>query len=194
MIPALIGAGASIIGGLLGSKNKAPTTTQKSEPWSAVQPWLKDNIATGQKLQAQYEAQPFSPLQQQAYANLFADNDNFRTNVVPGLLSWANNAMQGGYQRQNVARPGMVGYGPSVQQPMQQPMQPTQPMPTVQPKPGAMAGLLNFAPPPAQTQAQAPTMPTNAEAFDKAMQEYQRRELERQMYTPSQNWFSGFGG
>lgn len=187
MIPALIGAGASIIGGLLGSKNKAPTTTQKSEPWSAVQPWLKDNIATGQKLQAQYEAQPFSPLQQQAYANLFADNDNFRTNVVPGLLSWANNSMQGGYQRQNVARPGMVGYWPSVQQPMQQPMQP------MQPKPGAMAGLLNFAP---QTQApaQAPTMPTNAEAFDKAMQEYQRRELERQMYTPSQNWFSGFGG
>lgn len=187
MIPALIGAGASIIGGLLGRKNKAPTTTtQKSEPWSAVQPWLNDNIATGQKLQAQYEAQPFSPLQQQAYANLFADNDNFRSNVVPGLLSWANNSMQGGYQRQNVARPGMVGYGPPVQ-PVQQPVQPMQQ--PVQQKPGAMAGLLNFAPPPAQTQAQTPTMPTNAEAFDKAMQEYQRRELERQrqMYTPSQN-------
>ena len=185
----LITAGASILGGLLGSKNKAPTTTQKNEPWAPVQPWLQDNIATGQKLQAQYAAQPFSPLQQQAYANLFADNDNFRTNVVPGLLNWSNNAMQGGYQRQSAARPGMVGYSPQPAQPMP-PMQPTRP---VQTNPGSMAGLLNFTQP-APAPAAPVSAPMDAQAFDKAMREYYQRQYEEQLNSASSNWNTGFGG
>ena len=197
MIPALITAGASILGGLLGSKNKAPTTTQKNEPWAPVQPWLQDNIATGQKLQAQYAANPFSPLQQQAYANTFADLDTFRNSVAPGLLDWAGNAMQGGYQRQNAERPGTVGYGAPVQRAA--PAQPANafgglPGGTQPPPGGGYGGLLNFAPAPAPGPAQTSTMPTDAEAFDKMMREYQRRQYEEQLNSASSNWNAGYGG
>lgn len=193
----MLGTILSVAGGLLGAigskKGNSATTTQKSEPWAPVQPWLQDNIAKGQKLQAQYEAQPFSPLQQQAYGNLFSDLDNFRNNVAPGLLNWSGNAMQGGYQRQNAARPGLVGYGPSSQPQQQQPVQP-QGLFAYKPAQGGMADLLNFQQPAPAAQAPAPSgLPTDAAAFDKMMQEYQRRQYEAEMNSASSNWNAGYG-
>ena len=118
----LITAGASILGGLLGGKNKGSTTTAKQEPWGPAQQYLIDNLATNKQLQDWYQQNPFNPQQKQAYQNLYADQDNFRGNVAPGLMQFANNMMGSNYQRQRVDRPGgAAGYtggllGPTQQQ------------------------------------------------------------------------------
>ena len=189
MPQALIPIAGSVIGGLMSKKSGGggQTQTASKEPWSAVQPWLMDQISQGQSLQKQYTEQPFSPLQQQAYSNLFNDLDNFRNNVAPGLLSWAGNNMQGGYQRQNASTPGTVGYGPRV--PSQQPTQGI--FGNAAPSTGAYAGLLSFAPPKAA--ATAPAQPldlTNQEVFRKAMQEYQDQLNRDSGY---RNWNTGDG-
>ena len=118
----LITAGASILGGLLGGKNKGSTTTAKQEPWGPAQQYLIDNLATNKQLQDWYQQNPFNPQQKQAYQNLYADQDNFRGNVAPGLMQFANNMMGSQYRRQAPARPGgAAGYtggllGPTQQQ------------------------------------------------------------------------------
>lgn len=84
-------AGA-VVGGLMSGDQQASASR---EPWAPAQPWLKDQIATGQKLQKFYQDNPFSPIQQQAYRNLFAGVDNFNTGVAPGLLSIVNKYMPG---------------------------------------------------------------------------------------------------
>lgn len=66
------------------------TQTNSKEPWAAAQPWLLQNMATGQAMQQQLQAQPFNAQQQQAYANQYAQSDYMR-NLVPSLL----NQMQG---------------------------------------------------------------------------------------------------
>ena len=117
----LITAGAPILGGLLGSKNKAPTTTDKKEPWAPAQPYLIDNLATNKQLQGWYQQNPFNAQQKQGYQNLFSDQDNFRGNVAPGLMQFANNLMGAQYQRQAPARPGGgAGYGGGLLGPAQQ--------------------------------------------------------------------------
>ena len=88
-------AGA-VVGGLVnkGSGGGGQASAERA-PWAEAQPWLKDQIATGQKLQKFYQDNPFSPMQQQAYRNLFAGVDNFNTGVAPGLLSIVNKYMPG---------------------------------------------------------------------------------------------------
>lgn len=118
----LITAGASILGGLLGSKNKGSTTTAKQEPWGPAQQYLIDNLATNKQLQDWYQQNPFNPQQKQAYQNLYADQDNFRGNVAPGLMQFANNMMGSNYQRQAPARPGgAAGYTGGLLEPAQTP-------------------------------------------------------------------------
>lgn len=82
------------IGGALTSGDK--TATQTREPWAAAQPWLKDMIAQGQQLQQQYQANPFSSTQQQAYGNLFGLLNQFNTQMAPGLLNNINAMRVGG--------------------------------------------------------------------------------------------------
>lgn len=164
-----------LLGGLGSKKSKGGTETQDRSPWAPVQPWLLNNIATGQNLQNYYQQNPFNAQQQQAYSNLFGDLDNFRSQIAPGLFDKANQMMNGGYQRQSYARPGMAGYsqgGGLLQQPVTQ---------------GAFSlpqagnyGLLNFQqekPKEASLPAQQPDTKTIAQLIQ---EEFARREQERQ--------------
>lgn len=85
---AVIGAGAGLLGSALSSDKNggAGTQTQSKEPWAPAQPWLLSNIVQGQGLQNQYAAQPFSPKQQAAYDNSYAQSDYMR-GLVPSLLT-----------------------------------------------------------------------------------------------------------
>lgn len=85
---AVIGAGAGLLGSAMSSDKNggAGTQTQSKEPWAPAQPWLLSNIVQGQNLQNQYAAQPFSPKQQAAYDNSYAQSDYMR-GLVPSLLN-----------------------------------------------------------------------------------------------------------
>lgn len=131
-IESIIGSVAGpLIGGLLGGSESGSgtgqTQTQSKEPWAEAAPWLKKQIEQGQLLQDHYTQNPFNSQQQTGYQNTFSDLNNFRSNIAPGLMQFANNAMTGqGYQRQQLAQPGQVGYGPRPMQQMQQPQAPAQ--------------------------------------------------------------------
>lgn len=118
--------------------------TATKEPWAEAAPWLKQNIQTGQNLQQYYQQNPFNQLQQTGYQNLFSDLDSFRNQMAPGLMQFANQAMNGGgYQRPQYSRPGMAGYGPR-QQP-QQPQQQAGPFSVAEPQQQKQyGGLLGF--------------------------------------------------
>lgn len=123
-----ISIGVSLLGGLLGSKNKAPTTTDKREPWAPAQPYLIDNLATNKKLQDHYAQNPFNPMQQQGYENLYGDQNNFRQNIAPGMMDFANGMMGSKYERKALSRPGTSrGYTGLLNQPAAQPAQGQQP-------------------------------------------------------------------
>ena len=118
----------TLLGGLLGRKNKAPTTTEKREPWAPAQQYLIDNLATNKKLQDYYAQNPFNGLQQQGYENLYGDQNNFRQNIAPGMMDFANGMMGSKYERKTLSRPGTSrGYtgllGDPAAQPAQQPAQ-----------------------------------------------------------------------
>lgn len=85
--------------------------TATKEPWAEAAPWLKQNIQTGQNLQQYYQQNPFNQLQQTGYQNLFSDLDSFRNQMAPGLMQFANQAMNSSYQRPQYSRPGAAGYG-----------------------------------------------------------------------------------
>jgi hypothetical protein len=97
-----------IAGGLLAAVDANRDKTQSSEvaPWSAAQPWMRDNITKGQALQAQYEANPFSPAEKTAYGN-YAQLYNQVQQALPGLLAGygANASGANNYDRMNPRRP-----------------------------------------------------------------------------------------
>lgn len=84
---AVIGGGIALAGNMMSDdKNGGAGTQQQSkEPWAPLQPWLLSNAMTGIGLQGQYQAQPFSPQQQAAYDNSYAQGDYMRE-LVPSLL------------------------------------------------------------------------------------------------------------
>lgn len=106
----------TVAGGLLGgigsksSSGGSQTQTVKNEPWVEAQPWIKDNIQTGQDLQKYYQQNPFNLQQQQAYSNLFSDLNMFRNQIAPELFNRANQMTNNAYQRPTYERPGMAGY------------------------------------------------------------------------------------
>ena len=110
-VGALIGAGSSILGGLLGKKSKPSAQTTEVTPWGPAQDWMKQNIATGQQLQNHYQQNPFNATQRQAYQGLLGDVDHMRQSVAPGLMNMANNMTTGSYQRPQYSSPGQAGYG-----------------------------------------------------------------------------------
>ena len=112
-------AGA-VVGGLT-SDGEQQTATK--EPWKDAAPWLRENIAQGQNLQAYYQQNPWNNLQQTAYQNTFSDIDQFRNSMAPGLMDFANRLMGQNYSRGATARMPMGN------------MQQT--------KPQAMSGLLS---------------------------------------------------
>ena len=115
-------AGA-VVGGLMGGDSQQSQTASK-EPWSAAAPWLRENIAQGQNLQAYYQQNPWNNLQQNAYQNTYSDIDQFRNSMAPGLMDFANRLMGQNYSRGGTAARMPMGN-----------MQQT--------KPQAMSGLLS---------------------------------------------------
>lgn len=113
-------AGA-IAGGLLGflgnrDSGKANETTTTRDPWAAAQPYMLKNLQNEADLQSYYQKTPFNAQQQQGYSNLLGDIGNFRDNVAPGLMDFANRGMTSSYQRQRGGTPGSGGgYGGAVQ-------------------------------------------------------------------------------
>lgn len=107
----LTGNAGSIIGGLLGAAGGGSSTTQATQsrdPWGPAQPYILGNLQKEASLQDYYAKTPFNAQQQQGYSNLFGDNQNFRDNIAPGLMNFANQGMTQGYQR---ATGGPVGSG-----------------------------------------------------------------------------------
>jgi hypothetical protein len=105
---AVIGAGAGLLGSAMsssGDKNGgAGTQSQSKEPWAPAQPWLLSNIVQGQNLQNQYTANPFSPKQQAAYDNSYAQGDYMRS-LIPGLLGQMQDQPMGFDPANPLARP-----------------------------------------------------------------------------------------
>lgn len=93
---AAIGAVGSSMGGGGGGGG---SQTASKEPWAEAAPWIKDNIKTGQDLQRYYQQNPFNSLQQTGYQNQFSDLDQFRNQMAPGLMNFANKLMGSNYQR-----------------------------------------------------------------------------------------------
>ena len=91
-------AGA-VVGGVMGEGGGGGSQTASKEPWAEAAPWIKDNIKTGQDLQRYYQQNPFNSLQQTGYQNQFADLDQFRNQMAPGLMNFANKLMGSNYQR-----------------------------------------------------------------------------------------------
>ena len=112
----------SVVGGLMSDGGEQQSTSK--EPWSAAAPWLRENIAQGQNLQAYYQQNPWNSLQQTGYQNTFSDIDNFRNSIAPGMMDFANRLMGTNYSRGGTAARMPMGN-----------MQQT--------KPQAMSGLLS---------------------------------------------------
>lgn len=91
---------------------KDQTQTQSRDPWGPAQPYILEALQQGQKLNQQYQAQPFSPQQQTAYNNLGSLLNLANTNA-PGLLSGfqANATGANNYDRSN-PRKALLGSAP----------------------------------------------------------------------------------
>lgn len=83
--------GGALLGGLLGGQSSTQTTSK--DPYAPAQPWINSNIQSGQNLQAQYQAQPLSLGQIQAYGNALGLTDGFR-NQASSLVGQMNNMRQ----------------------------------------------------------------------------------------------------
>lgn len=105
---AVVGAGVGLLGSAMSSDKNggagAQSQTSSKEPWAPAQPWLLRNLVQGQALQDQYTAQPFSPKQQAAYDNSYAQSDYMRQ-LVPSLLGQMGNQGVGFDANNPLAKP-----------------------------------------------------------------------------------------
>ena len=85
MPAAWVSAGAAVLGAMNSGDSKGGTTTESRDPWLAAQPWMRQNLQTGQNLQNHYQQNPFNQQQLGAYHNLSQGND-YVNQVVPSLL------------------------------------------------------------------------------------------------------------
>lgn len=112
---AIGGAAVGVIGNAVmsdsggGGGGGAGSQTASKEPWAPLQPWIMGNAITGQNLQNGYTAQPFSALQNQAYANQNNQSAYMRA-AVPSLLGQIS-GQQVGFDRSNPnARPSAFSF------------------------------------------------------------------------------------
>lgn len=95
------------LGGIFGGSDSK--TTQNRDPWAPAQPWLLNNIASGQKLQNYYQQNPFSEAQKQAYSRQFDANDLVRQ-TIPGLTSQLSSSQM--FNRSNPTQgPSSLNFG-----------------------------------------------------------------------------------
>lgn len=99
LVPIAGAVAGSVVSGAMNKGGGGSSQTTTNEPWSAVQPWMKENIEKGQKLQGYYEQNPFNRLQQTSYQNLYGDIDNYRQNMAPSMMALSNRLMNSNYQR-----------------------------------------------------------------------------------------------
>lgn len=88
-----------LLGGIFGDKGGGQQQSQTQEPWGPTKQPLTDLINQGQQLNQYYQQNPFNPMQQTGYQNLFGDLDQFRNQIAPGLMGMANRMMGANYQR-----------------------------------------------------------------------------------------------
>ena len=88
-----------LIGGLLGGSNSGGGQQATKDPWGPAQKPLQNSLTTGQNLESYYQQNPFNPLQQAGYQNLYADLDNFRNVMAPQAMAFNNRMMNTNYQR-----------------------------------------------------------------------------------------------
>lgn len=111
---AVAGAAVGVVGSALsdnggGGGGGAGSQTQSKEPWAPIQPWIMNNAVQGMNLQNAYTAQPFSALQNQAYANQNNQSAYMRA-AVPSLLGQIS-GQQVGFDRSNPnARPNAFSF------------------------------------------------------------------------------------
>jgi len=102
---AIGGAAVGVIGNAVmsdgggGSGGGAGSQAASKEPWAPLQPWIMGNAIAGQNLQTAYTNQPFSALQNQAYANQNNQSAYMRA-AVPSLLGQIS-GQQVGFDRSN---------------------------------------------------------------------------------------------
>ena len=108
---AVAGAAVGVVGSAMSDSGGGGGQSQSTskQPWMPATPWLMNNLASGQRLQSQYEAQPFNAQQQQAFGNQ-ANQSAYMRAAVPSLLR----QMQGnqiGFDRSNPnARPAAFNW------------------------------------------------------------------------------------
>lgn len=111
----LIGPAIGAVAGAASSGDTKTGATATRDPWAPAQPYMLDNLKREASLQGQLTERPFNEQQTQGYNNLFGDIGNFRSNVMPGLMDFANRGMTSSYQRQTGGAPGSGGgYGGAV--------------------------------------------------------------------------------
>ena len=91
-------AGAAV-GGMMSDGGGGGQQTASKDPWGPAQKPLQNSLETGQGLENYYQQNPFNPLQQAGYQNLFADLDNFRNVMAPQAMAFNNRMMNTNYQR-----------------------------------------------------------------------------------------------
>jgi hypothetical protein len=86
-----------LLGGLLGGQSSTQGATNTTNPYAPAQPWINQNINSGMSLQKQYQAQPLSLGQLEAYGNAQGLSDGFRsqagslTNQMNGMRQFDRN-------------------------------------------------------------------------------------------------------
>lgn len=98
-IPIAGAVAGSVVSGAMNKGGGGETQTASKEPWEPTRQPLIDSVKTGQELERYYQQNPFNPLQQQVYQNLFSDLDQFRGQIAPGMMQFANQMMASNYQR-----------------------------------------------------------------------------------------------
>lgn len=91
--PSIWNIGGALLGGLLGGSNSTKAETATKDPYAPAVPWINQNITSGMNLQQQYQAQPLSMGQIQAYANSQGLTQGFRSQV-PDLVNQMNGMAQ----------------------------------------------------------------------------------------------------
>ena len=100
--------GGALLGGLLSSGDSTKTATDTKAPYAPAQPWINSNIASGQSLQSQYQAQPLSMGQIQAYGNSLGLSDGFRRQA--GDLTQQMNSMKQFDRNDPTAKPTQFNF------------------------------------------------------------------------------------
>jgi hypothetical protein len=105
--------GGAAIGAIASSQSSdGPSQESKKEPWGPAVPWLTQNLKTGQDLQGFYQKNPFSDQQKIGMQNQLGMADQFNSQMMPGLMGFANKGMTSQYQRASGGAPGSgAGYG-----------------------------------------------------------------------------------